>query len=119
MLLGGTARRPRAEPERHIERPRRRSTRRASPSGSSGSGPRAIATAARTGGAVFRGSRDDLQRFERAAGATVSGALLGTAVVGARFPRVLAWPLAAAGGLVGASGLARVLRPRSSGEKVS
>ena len=119
MLLGGTPRRRRAEPERHIERPRRRSGHRVSPSGSSGSGPRAIATAARTGGAVFRGSREDLQRYERTAGAAVSGALLGGAVVGAAFPRVVAWPLAAIGGLVGASGLARVLRPRNSGEEAS
>lgn len=106
VLLGGTVRRRRAEPQRHIAPARRRSS-----LGSSGSGSRAIATAARAGGATFRDSGEDLHGLERTVGGAVSGGLVATALLGARFPRLLAWPLAVAGGLVGASGLARVLRP--------
>jgi len=117
MLLEGTGRRSKARPERHIARPRRRSSSGPPGSGSSGSGPRAIATAARSSSAVFRGSRDDLQRHERTAGAALSGGLLGMAALAARFPRVITWPLAAAGGLVGASGLARILRSHKLAER--
>jgi cardiolipin synthase A/B len=116
MLLGGSARRPRAEPERHIARARRRSAPGPPGTGSSGSGPRALATAARAGGAALRVGGADLERYERTAGAALSGGLLGAAALGARYPRALAWPLASVAGLVGASGLRRVLRrPARSG----
>ncbi len=111
IRLGGTARRPKPEPERRIAPARRRLPVGSGGSGSSGSGSRAIATAARASGAAFRGGREDLQRYERTAGITVSAGLLGTALLGTRFPRLLAWPLAAASGLVGAAGLLRTLRP--------
>jgi hypothetical protein len=86
-------------------------------SGSSGSGSRAFATAARASGVAFRGGREELQRYERMVGITVSAGLLGTALLGARFPRLLAWPLAAASGLVGTAGLLRTLRPADSKER--
>ena len=117
IRLGGTARRPKAQPERHIAPARRRLPVGSSGSGSSGSGSRAFATAARASGAAFRGGREELQRYERTVGITVSASLLGTALLGARFPRLLAWPLAAASGLVGTAGLLRTLRPADSKER--
>jgi cardiolipin synthase A/B len=123
IRLGGTAQRPKPEPERRIAPARRRLPVGSGGSGSSGSGSRAIATAARASGAAFRGGREDLQRYERTAGITVSAGLLGTALLGTRFPRLLAWPLAAVSGLVGAAGLLRTLRPalfrarRDAGER--
>lgn len=116
IRLGGTDRRPRAEPERHIARARPRLSLGSGGSGSGGSGSRAVATAARAAGATFQGGREDLQRYERTVGVSLSAGLLGTALLGARFPRLLAWPLAAAAGLVGASGLLRNLRPVNSKE---
>ena len=106
VLLGGTARRPRVEPQGRIPPARRRSL-----LGSSGSGARAARAPARAGGATLGRTGEDLRGFERTLGGVVNGGLFAAAVLGARFPRLLAWPLAAAGGLVGASGLARVLRP--------
>lgn len=111
IRLDGPPGHVRARPDHHIDRPRRRSPR--GPLGDgSGSGTRAIVTAARAGGTAFRDGAGALERYERAAGATVSGALLATAVLGARFPRLLAWPLAAASALLGGSGLHKFLRPR-------
>jgi cardiolipin synthase len=110
IRLGGTTRRPRAEPERRIAPARRRSLRGLRERGTSGSGSRAVATAARAGATAFREGGEDLQRYERTVAIAASAGLLGTALLGARFPRLLAWPLAAAAGLVGASGLLRTLR---------
>lgn len=113
MLLGGTGRRPRARAQQAMPRPRHRSSPGPPGSGSSGSAPRALATAARASGAAFSGTRAELERYERSAGAALSGGLLAGAVVATRFPRLVAWPLAAAAGLVGPSGLSRVLaRPK-------
>jgi cardiolipin synthase len=124
IRLGGTARRPRAVPERRIAPARRRLPLGSGGSGSTGSRSRAVATAARAGAAAFREGGEDLQRYERTVGVTISAGLLGTALLGTRFPRLLAWPLASAAGLVGATGLLRILRhstdpkkPRNAGER--
>jgi cardiolipin synthase len=117
IRLGGTARHPKAEPERRIAPARRRLPVGSGGRGSSGSGSRAFATAARASGAAFRGGGEDLQRYERTVGITVSAGLLGAALLGAWFPRLLAWPLAAGSGLVGAAGLLRTLRPVGKKER--
>ena len=117
IRLGGTARHPKAEPERRIAPARRRLPVGSGGSGSSGSGSRAFATAARASSAAFRGGGEDLQRYERMVGISVSAGLLGAALLGARFPRLLAWPLAAGSGLVGAAGLLRTLRPVGKKER--
>ena len=110
IRLGGTARRPRAEPEQRIAPARRRSVRALRERASAGSGSRAVATATRASAAAFRGGGEDLQRHERMVAGAASAGLLGTALLGARFPRLLSWPLVVAAGLVGASGLLRTLR---------
>jgi cardiolipin synthase len=117
VRLGGAARRPKPEPERRIAPAKRRLPLGSGGSSSSGSGSRAFATAARASGAALRGGREDLQRYEQLVGITASAGLLGTALLGARFPRLLAWPLAAASGLVGAAGLLRTLRPVGSKQR--
>jgi len=114
VRLGGTARRPRAEPERHIAPAKRRVPLGSGGSASGGSGSRAVATVTRAASAAFREGGEDLQRSERTAGIAASAGLLGTALLGARFPRLLAWPLASAAGLVGATGLLRTLRHPTS-----
>jgi cardiolipin synthase len=114
MRLGYSARRPRAIPERRIAPAKRRVPLGSGGSGSGGSGSRAVATVARAAGAAFREGGEDLQRYERTVGIATSASLLGTALLGGRFPRLLAWPLAAAAGLVGVSGLMRILRQPTS-----
>lgn len=112
IRLGGTSRRPRPEPARPMEKAERRTK-----GGSSGSGARAVATAARAGGAALTTGGPMLERHERTVGAAVGGALLGVSLLSARFPRLLAWPLAAAGGLVGAAALFRAVRPPQAKER--
>jgi cardiolipin synthase len=114
IRLGGTAWRPKAQPERHIAPARRRLPVGSTGSGSTGSGSRAVVTVSRAAGAAFLEGGEDLQRSERTAGIAASAGLLGTALLGTRFPRLLAWPLAAAAGLVGATGLLRTLRHPTS-----
>jgi hypothetical protein len=48
-----------------------------------------------------------LQTHEHAIAMAASGALLGGSLVGARFPRLIAWPLTAVGALFGGLGLLR------------
>lgn len=60
-----------------------------------------------------------LEEHERAVTATIAGAVLAVGLAGARFPKALAWPLAALLSLLGATGLLHVAwpaqeRPRES-----
>jgi hypothetical protein len=55
-------------------------------------------------------SREGLRRHERSVVAAVAGAALAAGLAGARFPKVLAWPLAAMLSLLGATGLLHVAR---------
>ncbi|HEX9371491.1 MAG TPA: phospholipase D-like domain-containing protein [Roseiflexaceae bacterium] len=100
------ARRPRPRPERPESRAERQARRHRS-AGSDGAG----VAVARVGAALQTAGSDTLQQHDRAIGATVGAALLGLALLIARFPRLLAWPFAALGGLFGAVGLLRALRP--------
>ena len=52
---------------------------------------------------------------EHAIAVTASGVLLGASLLGARFPRLVAWPLTAVGGAIGGLGLLRAARRRSLG----
>ncbi len=51
-----------------------------------------------------------LQTHEHALAAAASGALLGASLLGARFPRLVAWPLTAVGALLGGLGAVRAVR---------
>ena len=51
-----------------------------------------------------------LQTHEHAMAAAASGALLGASLLGARFPRLVAWPLTALGAVLGGLGLLRAVQ---------
>jgi hypothetical protein len=56
-------------------------------------------------------SSEGLLRHERSVAAAVAGAALAAGLAGARFPKALAWPLAAVLSLLGATGLLHAARP--------
>jgi cardiolipin synthase len=73
----------------------------------------AVATLSRVGQFAFQESDEALSKHERAVTGTISALLLAISLLGARFPRLLAWPLAAVGALLGWAGIQRVVRPKS------
>jgi hypothetical protein len=85
------------QPERPIDTTDRRAR-----WGAVGSGTGSAATLTRVGSAALQKSGAPLRTHEHALAAAASGALLGSSLLVARFPRLLAWPLAAVGGLMGA-----------------
>ncbi|HEX2728324.1 MAG TPA: phospholipase D-like domain-containing protein [Rubrobacteraceae bacterium] len=116
VLLAGTSTRPSVRPERRIDsadRENRRTSRR----GVIGSGSGGSATVIRVGATALRQSSAPLETHERKLAAAASGALLGASLIGFRFPRLVAWPLAAAGGLFGGLGVLRALRTSISNER--
>ena len=68
------------------------------------------ATIVRVGSAALQKSGAPHSTYEHALAATASGALLAVSLLGARFPRLVAWPLTAAGGLFGGLGVVRAVR---------
>jgi len=111
VLLVGKASHQRVRPERAI-RPSDRGARR----GVVGSGSGGSATVMRVGTAALQKSGAPLETHEQALAAAASGALLGASLLGFRLPRLLAWPLAAAGGLYGGLGILRAARSTLSRE---
>jgi len=105
VRLVGTAQHPKVRPERPID-----TTKRGVRRGVVGSGSGSSATVLRVGSATFQKSGGPLSTHEHALAATASGALLAVSLLGARFPRLVAWPLTAAGGLFGGLGLLRAAR---------
>lgn len=75
-----------------------------------GSGSGSAPTLARVGSLVLQKSGVPLDTHEHALAAAVSGTLLGASLLGARFPRLVAWPLVAAGALFGGLGVVRAAR---------
>lgn len=65
------------------------------------------ATVARVGAALQTAGSDTLHRHERTVGAAIGALLLSLSLMSARFPRLLAWPLAAVGALFGGISLVR------------
>ena len=99
--------RGRVRPDRRIDTSNRGARR-----GVVGSGSGSSATLARVGTAALQKSGAPLRTHEHALAAAVSGGLLGISLLGLRFPRLLAWPLALAGALFGGLGVVRTLRSR-------
>jgi len=64
---------------------------------------------------VLQMSGAPLHMHEHALAAAASGALLGSSLLVARFPRLVAWPLAAVGSLLGGTGVLRAARSALSG----
>ena len=72
-----------------------------------GSGTGSGATLSRVVPTVFQKGAAPLQTHEHAIAAAASGALLGASLLGARFPRLVAWPLVAVGAFLGGLGVLR------------
>lgn len=101
-------RRPRPRPERP-ESTSERLARRTKPERRS----QHSATVARMGAAALGAvSSRTLQRHERMVGAAITAGLLGSSLLIARFPKLIAWPLALLGGAFGSVGLVRALRTK-------
>ena len=96
---------PRVRPERPIETADRRARR-----GVVGSGYGGSAVATRVGSVALHNSSAPINTYERNLAAGASVALLTTSLLAARFPRLVAWPLAATGGLLGGIGVLRAAR---------
>jgi cardiolipin synthase len=105
ILLGGKRRsRPRpTRPESRAERDARQHQPRVRSSGGAG--------LARVSAAIQAASSDSLKRNERTIGATIGALLVGVSLLSARFPRVIAWPLALLGALFGGISLVRAAYP--------
>ncbi len=102
-------RQPRVRPDSPIDSTNRKARREAR-RGVVGSGSGASATVTRVGSAVLQKSGSPLETHEQAFAAGASTILLGTGLLGARFPRLIAWPLAGVSGFFGAIGLLRAVR---------
>ena len=105
VLLAGSAAHPRVRPERPIQSSDRDARRGVVGSGSGGS-----ATILRVGSTALQKSGYPLETHEQALAAAASSALFGASLLGLRFPRFLAWPLAAVGVLYGGLGMLRAAR---------
>jgi cardiolipin synthase len=116
----GVRRRPKAVPDRPVDederRDRRRSGRGSLPGPLRGSSGGATATASRLGGEALRGFTDgaSLDAYERKLGNSVRAGVLGLSLLAAWRPRLVAWPLAAAGVAWSGMGLLRNARKGSS-----
>jgi cardiolipin synthase A/B len=75
-----------------------------------GSGSGSSATIVRVGSAALQKSGAPLRTHEHALAAATSATLLGVSLLGLRFPRILAWPLALIGALFGGLGVVRAAR---------
>src|SRR5215210_6115071 len=106
-----TGRRQEARPERPVD-----TTNRGARRGVVGSGSASASTLTRVGSAVLQKGGAPLSTHEQAFATAASAALLGSSLLAARFPRLLAWPLAATGVLVGGMGVVRAARSRLSGD---
>jgi cardiolipin synthase len=112
IRLAGSAQHPKAQPERRLsaaEREARRHTQGRMPERRSV----AVATISRVGQVALQESDDPLSKHERAVTGMISVLLLVISLLSARFPRLLAWPLAAVGALLGWAGVVRAVRPKA------
>jgi cardiolipin synthase A/B len=105
VRLEGSGQRQRVRPDRTVD-----TTDSGARAGVVGSGTGSGAALSRVGTTVFQKGTAPLQTHEHAIAVAASGALLGASVLGARFPRLVAWPLTAVGALLGGLGLLRALK---------
>ncbi len=106
IRLGGRQRHIRplpVRPETRLERMARKEAQHGSSSSS--------ALVGRLSAALGAAGSTTLEHQERLVGAAIGGAVLSASLLTARFPRVLAWPLAAVGVAAGGTTLVRALRP--------
>jgi cardiolipin synthase len=105
VRLEGSGRRARVRPQGRVD-----TTDSDARAGVVGSGTGSGATLSRVGTTVFQKGTAPLKTHEHAMAAAASGALLGASLLGARFPRLVAWPLTALGAALGGLGVVRAAR---------
>src|SRR5215203_2119157 len=105
VRLEGSGQHRRVRPDRPVDTSDRRVR-----SGVVGGGTGSGATVARVGTTLLAKVSAPLQTHEHALAAAASGALLGASLLGARFPRLVAWPLTAVGAFIGGLGVLRAVQ---------
>jgi cardiolipin synthase len=105
VRLETSGRGPRVRPERPVDTTDSRAR-----AGVVGSGTGSGATLSRVVPTIVQKGAAPLQTHEHAMAAAASGALLGASLLGARFPRLVAWPLTALGAFLGGLGVVRAVR---------
>jgi cardiolipin synthase A/B len=105
VRLEGSGQHRRVRPDRQVD-----NSDRGVRSGVAGSGTGSGATVSRVGNTLLQKSSAPLHTHEHAFAAAASGALLGLSMIGARFPRLVAWPLMAIGAFFGGLGMVRAVR---------
>jgi cardiolipin synthase A/B len=105
VRLEGSGQRPRVRPDRRVD-----TSDSGARAGVVGSGTGSGATISRVVPTLVQKGAAPLQTHEHALAAAASGALLGVSLLGARFPRLIAWPLTAVGAFLGGLGVLRAVR---------
>ncbi len=105
VRLEGSGQRQRVRPERSVDTTDSRAR-----AGVVGSGTGSGATLSRMVPTLVQKGTAPLQTHEHAIAVAASGALLGVSLLGARFPRLIAWPLTAVGAFLGGLGLLRAVQ---------
>jgi cardiolipin synthase A/B len=105
VLLEGSGQHRRVRPDRQVD-----NSDSGARAGVVGGGTGSGATVSRLGTTLIQKGGAPLQAHEHALAAAASGALLGVSMIGARFPRLVAWPLTAVGAFFGGLGVVRAVR---------
>jgi cardiolipin synthase A/B len=105
VRLEGSGQRQRVRPDRRVD-----TSDSGARAGVVGSGTGSGATVSRVVPTLVQKGAAPLRTHEHAIAAAASGALLGVSLLGARFPRLVAWPLTAVGALLGGLGVLRAVR---------
>jgi cardiolipin synthase len=105
VRLDRSGQRPRVRPERQVD-----TTDSGARAGVVGSGTGSGATVSRVVPTLLQKGAAPLQAHEHAMAAAASGTLLGVSLLGARFPRLVAWPLTALGAFFGGLGVLRAVQ---------
>jgi cardiolipin synthase A/B len=112
VRLEGSGQRPRVRPDRRVD-----TSDSGARAGVVGSGTGSGATVSRMVPTLVQKGAAPLQAYEHAIAAAASGALLGASLLGARFLRLVAWPLTAVGAFLGGLGVLRVAQSTLSDRK--
>jgi cardiolipin synthase A/B len=105
VRLEGSGQRRRVRPERQVDTSDSRAR-----AGVVGGGTGSGATVARVVPTLVQKGIAPLKTHEHVMAAAASGALLGASLLGARFPRLVAWPLTAVGAFLGGLGVLRAVQ---------
>ncbi len=112
VRLEGSGQHPRVRPDRSVD-----TSDSGARAGVVGSGTGSGATISRVVPTLIQKGTAPLQTHEHAIAAAASGALLGVSLLGARFPRLIAWPLTALGAFLGGLGVLRAVQSTRSDRK--